>query len=89
MDLKKYDLDYYIRRCGMKKVSAPLLMRKYRELFQLISFTESVTLSMKHLEDSIIIAVKLRNNNSVVCNTMRTDETVFARRFIGLAGEKD
>ena len=83
------DMEYLRKHWTGVKASAPTLEKRHRKYYLRFSFEEERRLSGRPVQEQRICAVDLGLNTDAVCSIMEADGTVFARKFIDLADEKD
>lgn len=81
--------DLYKRDVWGWKENNPTLVRAGKKYFLHISYQTNVTFKDKELTKRKICAVDLGINQSAVCSVIDATGTVFARKFINQAKEKD
>ena len=83
------DMEYLRKHWTGVKASAPTLEKRHGKYYLRFSFEEERRLSERPVQEQRICAVDLGLNTDAVCSIMEADGTVFARKFIDLADEKD
>ena len=85
VNLRRQDVKYIEQHWSHAKQSAPRLRVKHGKASLVFAFTESVTLSQN---DDIAVGCDLGINTDATLCAMKSDGTVFARKFIDFANEK-
>lgn len=86
VNLRRQDVKYINKHWNHAKQSAPRLEIRRGRARLVFAFTESVILSD---EANVVVGCDLGINSDAVLSAMRPDGTVFARKFINFADEKD
>ena len=89
VELRKSDIDYIERHCGMRKKCVPTLQKRGREWFLDFPFEENVKLDKNDIRKQTIIAVDLGINTAATISVMNSDGTIHGRHFCKLKAETD
>ena len=86
--LKNTDLKYIEKHCKEEKMSVPVLEKRNKKWFLRFTFTKEVKLK-KETKEKTILSIDMGINTDATCTVMKTDGTIFARKFINYASNKD
>ena len=89
VELKKSDVDYITRHCGLREECVPTLQKRGKQWFLDFPFKEKVTLTNTVVSEQTVVAVDLGINNACACSIMRSDGTILGRKFLSLPREQD
>jgi len=84
LNLRKSDMVYIARHCGMSEQKCPTLRRRHRRWFLDFGFAEKVDIPKKEAALQTILAVQLGYVNAAVVCAMTSDGKVIGRRFLRL-----
>ena len=87
--LKETDVKYIKRHCSLKKELCPVLSKIDKNYYLRFAFEEEATLGKVAETNTKILAVDLGINNDAVMCVMDSVGTVYARKFVKIAYEKD
>jgi len=89
VDLRKSDVDYIKRHCGLREECAPTLQKRGKEWYLDFPFKENVKLNDTPIQEQTIVAVDLGINSAATVSVMLSDGTILDRRFLKLSKEQD
>ena len=89
VSLRRSDVDYVKRHCGILKMCSPTLQKRGKQWSLDFPFEEKVQLPEATVWETAILAVDLGINNACTCSVMRHDGTVLGRCFLKLPKEYD
>ena len=87
--LKHNDVSYILKHCIGKKESCPSLVKRGKVYFLSFTYTEYQELIDKPAADYKVVGADLGLNTHAVCSVLDKEGTVYARKFIDIAYEKD
>lgn len=87
--IKHTDMQYIRNHYAGKKLSNPTLEKRYNKWFIRFAIKDEVKLHQKPIDEQRVLAIDLGINTDATCSVMTSDGTIFARKFINFANEKD
>ena len=87
--MKHTDMQYIRNHYTGKKLSNPTLEKRYDKWFIRFAIKDEVNLHKKLIDEQRVLAIDLGVNTDATCSVMASDGTIFARKFINFASDKD